>query len=225
MIAGVIFDLDGVLTATDELHAQAWAETCSRWGLSFAPDTAKLLRGVGRLAAAHIVAARCGAILSEEAIARFAEEKNERYRGLLAGLTPDAVLPDVVETIAALRTRHIPMAVASASKNARAILTRLGLIDAFDVVVDGTQITRTKPDPEVFALAAARLSLAPASCLVVEDAVSGLEAAKAIGCYTAAIGPDAHGHGADRDIVRIDGIFELLDDINHTEDKTCCIRN
>lgn len=222
MIKGVIFDLDGVLTATDGLHARAWALACAKWRLPFQPETASLLRGVGRLEAARIVVARSGIPLLEEALRRFAENKNDIYCELLRGLTPADLLPRVPETLAALRARSLPLAVASASKNAQTILGRIGLADSFDAVVDGTQITKTKPDPEVFQKAADRLMLPPRSCLVVEDAVSGLQAAKAIGCYTAAIGGDAHRYGADCDIERIDGILKLIDMVNQREKTTCC---
>lgn len=225
MIQGVIFDLDGVLTATDGLHTRAWAETCSRWGMAFHSETAPLLRGVGRNEAARIVVSRSGKELSNNALEWFAEDKNELYCSLLSRLTPADVLPQVPETLAAVRARGIGMAVASASKNARLILERIGLAAAFDAIVDGTQITKIKPDPEVFLRAADALSLPPCWCLVVEDAVSGLQAARAIGCRTAAIGSDAHGHGADCDIERIDDILRLVDRNHQWENLTCCTSN
>ena len=113
------------------------------------------------------------------------------------------------ETIAALDTKKIRTAVASASKNARQILRRIGLEGRFTAVVDGTMITRSKPDPEVFDLAAKALGLLPAECLVVEDAASGVEAAKRSGAQAAAIGPDAKGAGAELEIERITDILSL----------------
>lgn len=209
MLKGVLFDLDGVLTATDRLHTRAWRETCERWNIPFSAETAPLLRGVGRQDCVQLILARAGMELSQTERTAFAEEKNELYRTLLDELSERDVLPGVEETIAALDARGILTAVASASKNAPQILRRIGLEGRFTAVVDGTMITRSKPDPEVFDLAAKLLGLLPEECLVVEDAASGVEAAKRSGAMAAAIGPDAKGAGAELEIERITDILSL----------------
>ncbi|HWQ06986.1 MAG TPA: beta-phosphoglucomutase [Feifaniaceae bacterium] len=209
MLKGVLFDLDGVLTATDTLHSRAWKATCERWKIPFAGETAPLLRGIGRLDCVRLILHRAGMSLSEPDCLAFAEEKNRRYLVLLDELSTKDVLPGVEETIAALDARGILTAVASASKNAPLILRRIGLEGRLTAVVDGTMITRTKPDPEVFDLAAKALGLLPKECLVVEDAPSGIAAAKRSGAQAAAIGPDAKGSGADIEIERITDILSL----------------
>ena len=105
-----------------------------------------------------------------------AERKNTYYRELLRGLSPDDILPGVIDIIKALKDRSVKIAIGSSSKNARAILRAVGLEDEFDTITDGNHITRSKPDPEVFRIAAMRLGIAPEECLVVEDAEAGVEA-------------------------------------------------
>ena len=124
----------------------------------------------------------------------YADWKNEYYRELLAQMSPADLSQEVRSTLDALRARGLKLAVGSSSKNAKFILQRIGLSDYFDAVSDGTNISRSKPDPEVFLKAAEYLGLAPSDCLVVEDAVSGVEAAHAGGMKAAAVG-DAAGRG------------------------------
>ena len=124
----------------------------------------------------------------------YADWKNEYYRKLLAQMSPADLSQEVRSTLDALRARGLKLAVGSSSKNAKFILQRIGLSDYFDAVSDGTNISRSKPDPEVFLKAAEYLGLAPSDCLVVEDAVSGVEAAHAGGMKAATVG-DAAGRG------------------------------
>ena len=147
-----------------------------------------------------------GNTLSEDEKLRLAEEKNERYRALLKNLTHSDLAPGAEETLAALRAAGVKLAVGSSSKNAVFILERLGARELFDAVCDGTMLTRSKPDPEVFLKAAEMLGTSPRRCLVVEDAAAGLEAARSGGMDCAIIG------GADMPFepeYRIDGLGEL----------------
>ena len=158
----VIFDLDGVLVRTDQAHDKAWRALAVRLGIPFDGRAAARLRGVSRMEALDIVLEGCGRSFTPAEKEALAAEKNERYRALIAEMTPADVAPDTTVTLKALRERGLLLAVASSSKNARFILERTGLTPYFHAVVDGTQIARSKPDPEVF-LKAAQAFPAPPS--------------------------------------------------------------
>ena len=155
----VIFDLDGVLVRTDQAHDKAWRALAGRLGIPFAGRAAARLRGVSRMEALDIVLEGCGRSFTPAEKEALAAEKNERYRALIAEMTPADVAPDTTVTLKALRERGLLLAVASSSKNARFILERTGLTPYFHAVVDGTQIARSKPDPEVFLKAAQALGV------------------------------------------------------------------
>ncbi len=185
---GVIFDLDGVLVSTDEYHYRAWKKLTDREGIYFDRRINDRLRGVSRRESLEIILEASSRAYTEEEKLRMAEEKNDMYRRLLRKLTRDDILPGVLNVLEKLRNRGARLAVGSSSKNAPMILERIGLADCFDAVVDGNQISRTKPDPEVFLLAAERLNLPPLQCSVVEDAVPGILAAAAAGMTPIAVG-------------------------------------
>ena len=132
-----------------------------------------------------------GPALSQEEKEALAEEKNNYYKEELKSMTPDDVTGEVRETLAALKAAGIKVAIGSSSKNTKFILKQVGLDDVFDAVSDGTNITKSKPDPEVFLKAAEYIGLPPEECLVVEDAVAGIEAAKCGGMKAAGIGDAA----------------------------------
>lgn len=209
-IQGVIFDLDGVLTATDKLHTKAWEDTCRRWGISFSTDTGEMLRGVSRGESVQIILDKAGYTLPKEEQETFAHQKNEYYVHSLALLSEKDVLPGVHDTINRLKQENILIAVASSSKNARRILAQIRLEGEFPVIIEGTQIQKSKPDPEVFQKAADALHLPPEACLVVEDAISGIEAARCLGCRTAGLGKEGKESFADYKIDRVDEILALL---------------
>lgn len=188
-IKGVIFDLDGVIVFTDKFHYQAWKKMADGMGIYFDEEINNRLRGVSRMASLEIILERYeGEPLSQEQKDALAEQKNNMYRELLATMTPDDVEEDVRNTLAELRRRGYKLAVGSSSKNAKFILERVNLTDAFDKISDGTNITRSKPDPEVFLKAAEFIGQNPENCLVVEDAEAGIDAGNAGGMKTAAIG-------------------------------------
>ena len=137
-----------------------------------------------------------------------AAQKNETYRALLEKMTPESVDPGVRETLRQLRERGYLLAVGSSSRNAKTILSRTGLADAFDAVSDGTNITRSKPDPEVFLKAAEFLRVKPEQCAVVEDAHSGIDAAVAAGMLPVGIGDAAN---YEKSVYQIQTIFALLE--------------
>lgn len=187
-VRGVIFDLDGVLVSTDEFHYQAWAEMAGREGIPFTREDNHRLRGVARMASLEIILERATRPYTMGEKSMLAETKNARYRELLATLTPNDILPGARELLIQLRSRGVKTAVGSSSRNAREIISRLKLGPLLDEVVDGTDISRSKPDPEVFVLAAKRLGLSPAECVVVEDAESGVEAGIRGGFRVLAVG-------------------------------------
>ena len=200
----VIFDLDGVLVRTDQAHDKAWRALAVRLGIPFDGRAAARLRGVSRMEALDIVLEGCGRSFTPA-------EKEARYRALIAEMTPADVAPDTTVTLKALRERGLLLAVASSSKNARFILERTGLTPYFHAVVDGTQIARSKPDPEVFLKAAQALGVSPAEALVVEDAAAGVRAARCGGFSSAALGPAAAAEGlADHEIRSLPELLELV---------------
>ncbi len=185
---GIIFDLDGVICSTDRYHYLAWKALADRLGIYFDETINNRLRGVSRMASLEIVLENSPVSYSEEEKAAFAEEKNNLYRELLKNMSPADLAPEVRETMDALRARGLKLGIGSSSKNTKFILSQIGLGNYFDRISDGTNITRSKPDPEVFLKAAEYLELDPERCLVVEDAKAGVQAAAAAGMDSAAIG-------------------------------------
>ena len=207
-VKNIIFDLDGVLVFTDRYHYQAWKRMADRLGVYFDETINNRLRGVSRMDSLEIILERyAGPALTTEEKLALAEEKNGYYRELLQQMTPDSVTLQVRQTLAELRRRGYRLAIGSSSKNAKTILERVGLLDAFDAISDGTGITRSKPDPEVFLKAAEFLGVEPEQCAVVEDAYAGIDAARAAGMTAVGIGGAAACARAD---YRISALEELL---------------
>ena len=206
-LQGILFDLDGVLCSTDEYHYRAWKELADSISVSFDRTVNERLRGISRMDSLEIILEKSAKTYTPEEKLALADRKNARYRELLQNLSPKDTDPDVVSTLLALKKRGLLLCVASSSKNARFILDRLALTSYFDGVCDGTQITRAKPDPEVFLLAANKLGLPAADCLVVEDAQAGIQAAQAGGMDAASVGPAAEqGIGT----YQLETIYDLL---------------
>ena len=196
LFQAVIFDLDGVICSTDEYHYRAWKALADELEIPFDRETNNRLRGVSRMASLEIVLEGYQkAPLTEGEKQALADKKNALYRESLKAMSPADLSGEVKETLDTLRSRGLKLAIGSSSKNAPFILRQIGLEDYFDAVSDGNNISRSKPDPEVFLKAAAMLGLPPTGCLVVEDAVSGAEAGHAGGMKGACVG-DAAAHGA-----------------------------
>lgn len=207
----VIFDLDGVLVFTDHYHYLAWKKLADRLGIYFDENINNRLRGVSRMASLEIILERdTGRELSLKEKTALAEEKNGYYRELLRQMTPDSVAPQVRETLSRLRGRGYRLAVGSSSKNTRTILERTNLLDAFDAVSDGNNITRSKPDPEVFLKAAQFLGVCPQACAVVEDARAGIDAALAGGMLAVGIGEAAQYAKTQKPIHDFEELLELF---------------
>ena len=186
--AGIIFDLDGVLCSTDEYHYRAWKMLADHLQLPFDRQVNQRLRGVSRMESLEIILEKSGQKYSNEEKQRLTEEKNENYRRLLNGMSTAELSAEVIDTLEQLRAQKIKLAVGSSSRNAPLILQKLELNSFFDAVVDGNDIIRSKPSPEVFLKAAERLKLPPSQCLVVEDAEAGVQAAAAGGFDCAVLG-------------------------------------
>lgn len=195
-IKAIIFDLDGVICSTDQYHYLAWKKLADRLGIYFDERVNQKLRGVSRMESLEIILGERSGEFSEMEKMALAEEKNHIYREYLSSMTPDDLSEETRMTLETLRSRGYLLGIGSSSKNTKQILSQLGLGDFFDAIADGTQITYSKPDPEVFLLAAEKLGVEPEEALVIEDADSGIQAAyagafRAIGIRTPENQPDS----------------------------------
>lgn len=212
-IKAVIFDLDGVIVSTDEYHYQAWKKLADTEGIYFDKDINHRLRGVSRMESLEILLKASNKQYSEEQKLELAARKNFIYRELLKNITPDDILPEVNTLLYGLRKKRIKMAIGSSSRNSKIILENIGLGSFFDAVIDGNMIKKSKPDPEVFVKASAKLRIPVKQCLVIEDAVSGISAALAAGMKVVAVGygaEDKRAHKAIKDLSAIT-VEEILD--------------
>ncbi len=187
-IQAVIFDLDGVIVSTDNSHYLAWKRMADEEGIPFDRAINERLRGVSRMASLEIILEKATKTYTEDQKIAMATRKNQYYVELIQALTEADRLPGATDVLDTLKADGIKIAVGSSSKNTPVILRQIGLTDRFDAVADGNQITRSKPDPEVFLLAAKLVGVAPDRCLVVEDADSGIEAALAGGMRALGVG-------------------------------------
>lgn len=211
MIKAVIFDLDGVLVTTDELHFAAWKALAERLGISgFTRADNARQRGVSRMASLEVVLEKSDREFSDKEKSALAEEKNDIYVKSLSALSRADVLPGVFEFIDYIKSKGIKAAVGSASKNTPLILEKTGLAEKFDAVSCGLDTTRSKPDPEVFLIAAQRLGIDPCGCAVIEDSAAGIEAAKAGGMYAVAVGAAEHDPKADISIGSLESLYKAL---------------
>jgi beta-phosphoglucomutase len=206
-MSAVIFDLDGVIVSTDELHYKAWKQMADKEGIPFNETINHRLRGVSRRESLEIILERSSRSYTEDEKVALMTFKNDLYKASLSSLDNESILPNVMTVLDELQRRHIPIAIGSSSRNAVPILTNLGLLERFDAVADGTDIKQSKPDPEVFLVAAKKLNIAPSECIVVEDAISGIEAAKRANMIAVAVGDATASELAD---YRLNDILELL---------------
>ncbi|MCM1031290.1 MAG: beta-phosphoglucomutase [Oscillibacter sp.] len=185
---GCIFDLDGVIVDTAKYHYLAWKKIADEFGFEFTLKDNERLKGVSRMASLDILLGIGGITLSEEEKLKVADRKNKIYLEYILKMTPEEVLPGVKEFLTALHGAGIKVSLGSASKNAKTILRQVGIEELFDAIADGTNVSKAKPDPEVFLKGAELLGLAPADCLVFEDAVAGVEAAHRGGMKCVGVG-------------------------------------
>ena len=192
-LQGFIFDLDGVLTDTAEYHFRAWQKLAKEEGIPFTRQDNEALRGVPRRESLMLVLN--GRSYPEEKIQQMLVRKNDDYLDFIRQITPADLLPGAKELLLELRQAGLKAAVGSSSKNAPEVIARLEIGNLLDAIADGYSVTRAKPAPDLFLYAAARLELPPESCVVVEDAAAGVDAAIAGGFHTIGLGPqDRVGH-------------------------------
>lgn len=193
MIKAVIFDLDGVLTDTAVYHYQSWKAIASNFNYDLSEHDNEKLKGVSRADSLRYIIEWASASVSSDQIPALLKEKNDHYLRLINDLSQSDILPGVLDFLNLLESNQCIKAVGSSSKNAPFILEKLGLAHRFAAVIDGNGVKNTKPDPEVFLNAAEKLEVNPVNCLVVEDAPSGIQAAKAAGMKVIGVGLDLQG--------------------------------
>ncbi|TDT68057.1 beta-phosphoglucomutase [Hypnocyclicus thermotrophus] len=206
-----IFDLDGVITDTAEYHYLAWKELCDDKGLLFNREVNEKLRGVSRLDSIKIIMEyNKKDDVSEIELIEWATEKNERYKQLIQKVTPNDLIEGITEIFNRLKNKNIKIALGSASKNAKAVIKNLGIEEIFDFIGDGYSVDKSKPAPDLFLYVAKNLNISPGKCVVVEDALAGIEAAKSAGMLGVAIGKK-------EDFKKADFVYNKIKDINLDE--------
>lgn len=183
-----LFDLDGVIIDTAKYHYLAWRELATELGFVFTEQDNERLKGVSRMRSLDILLEVGGLVFSNDKKLQLASQKNAHYLELVMRMPPEEVLPGAVDFVQACKKKGLNVGIASASKNAPAILQHMQLSSLFDIVVDGNMVSHTKPNPEVFLIGAKLLSVLPRSCVVFEDAAAGGEAAHRAGMFCVGIG-------------------------------------
>ena len=205
----VLFDLDGVLVSTDELHYVAWSKIAQTEGIPFDRTVNDRLRGVSRRESVEILLQASEKPYSEFQKECLATAKNALYQLSLDTLSPADLIPGAVTMLEQLRARGVKTAIGSSSKNTRFILDKLQITQLFDAISDGNGLQHSKPDPEVFLRAADLVATPPRDCLVVEDAISGFQAAAAANMDAAAIGPNTDSPLARYHLTSLADLLEL----------------
>ena len=205
-----IFDLDGVIVDTAKYHYLAWQKIANELNIEFTLEHNELLKGVSRVRSLDIILELGKIEASQEDKNRWLFQKNEYYLSYLVEMDQSEILPGVFTILKFLKENNQPIALGSASKNARPILEKTGLLSYFDAIVDGNDVTNAKPDPEVFLIAAKLLETKPEDAIVFEDSVAGIQAANIGNMTSIGIGEAAILHEAKyifRDFTEIDTRF------------------
>jgi len=196
-IKACIFDLDGVIVDTAKYHYQSWRRLANELGFDFTEAQNEQLKGVSRMDSLAIILGIGDKTLTEEEKQHFAAKKNDWYVAFVDEMGKEELLPGTVEFLEELKAAKIKIALGSASKNAMKILDRVDITHYFDAVIDGTKTTKGKPDPQVFEMGAASLRVSAQHCVVFEDALKGVEAAKNGNMYCVGVGEEDVLHQAD----------------------------
>ncbi len=215
MHKGFIFDLDGVIVDTAKFHYLAWRKLANNFGFDITEDQNEQLKGISRVKSLEIILEWGKVNLSQDEFMEQMALKNDNYLSYISTMTKKDLLPGVSNVIDYLSENNIPFALGSASKNARIILEKTGLIQKFDAVVDGNDVTKAKPNPEVFLIAASQLKLEPENCIVFEDSVAGIQAANTAEMISVGIGEkdilnEADFIFSDFNEIKIDFINQLI---------------
>ena len=207
---GYIFDLDGVIVDTAKYHFLAWKKLANSIGIDFSQEQNEQLKGVSRVRSLEKILAWGNKTISAAHFTRLMTSKNDDYLLHVHEMSESEILPDVIKILNFLGDESQPVALGSASKNARLILNKVNLIDKFEAIVDGTNVSKAKPDPEVFLIAAKQLEMPPEDCIVFEDSVAGVQAANSANMISIGIGDAKILHEADyifRDFTEISTDF------------------
>lgn len=188
MKKGFIFDLDGVIVDTAKYHFLAWKKLANSIDIDFNEEQNEQLKGVSRVKSLEKILSWGQKTISEDLFMELMSRKNEDYLFYIDKMAENEILPDVPKILDHLQDNEQPIALGSASKNARKILRKVGLYNSFNIIVDGNDVSTAKPDPEVFLIAAKKLGLKPESCIVFEDSVAGIEAANLANMISIGIG-------------------------------------
>jgi len=197
MIKGFLFDLDGVIVDTAVFHFQAWRRCAQKLGGDFTEAQNEELKGVSRVDSLKKIIEWTGASVTADEFEALMVEKNEWYLELVQELSAADGLPGAVAFLQHAHAQGIKIALGSASKNAPMILDKMGLTPLFDAIIDGNNVINGKPHPEVFLKGAAALGLNPEECIVFEDSIAGVQAAKTGGMSCVGIGTPETLEGAD----------------------------
>ncbi len=197
MYKGLIFDLDGVLVDTAKYHYLAWKDLAKSLGIEFTKEDNERLKGVSRLKSFQIILEIGGLNMPLEEQEIYCTKKNAQYVKYIETLSKEDCLPGAYDFVANARKKGYKIALGSASKNAKFIIDKLELTPLFDAVVDGTSVSKAKPDPEVFIKGAELMEVDKRHCIVFEDAVAGIEAAHGAGMLAVGIGNKAQLPDAD----------------------------
>ncbi len=188
MIKAVIFDMDGVIVSTDELHFLSWERVSLEENIYFDRQINNKLLGVTRMDSVEIVLQQANRLYSKEEKENIAKRKNKYFLEMIEDFTKASILPGVEDNLLLLKQKGIKIALGTSSRNAEVILRKVGLRKYFDAISDGNHVHKSKPDPEVFLYAATLLNVPPEQCLVIEDSEVGIKAAKVAGMKTISVG-------------------------------------
>ncbi|MEY8850102.1 beta-phosphoglucomutase [Psychroserpens sp. XS_ASV72] len=194
---GFIFDLDGVIVDTAKYHFLAWKKLANSIGVDFTETQNEQLKGVSRVRSLEKILDWGNKTLTEEEFSQLMAKKNEDYLSYINKMDASEILPNVSKVLDYLIEQQQPIALGSASKNAKPILEKVDLLSAFDAIVDGNDVSKAKPDPEVFLIGAKLLNVKPEDCIVFEDSVAGIQAANVANMISIGIGDHDILHEAD----------------------------
>ncbi len=196
LVKAAIFDLDGVIVDTAKYHYLAWKRLAQEFSINLTHEDNEKLKGVSRMDSLDIILAMGNVSLSQQEKEKLADKKNTWFMDYVNQMSPSEILPGAKELLMALRDQGIKISLGSSSKNAKTVLRLLNIEHLFDAIADGTMITKSKPDPEIFFIAANLLQTKPEHCVVFEDAEAGVEAALAAGMFCVGIGSYTSLHKA-----------------------------
>lgn len=210
-IQACLFDLDGVIVDTAKYHFKAWKRLCNDLGFDLTENENEELKGISRIESMEILLRNGGVSLSQNEKDTYLDQKNKWYLEYVDTMDKSEILPGVLPFLTSVKKSGRKIALGSASKNAMHILEKIGIVDYFDAIIDGTKVTRGKPDPQTFLLGAKATNTPPENCVVFEDAAAGIEAAKAGGMYAVGVGDPNILNLADRVIPGFEDVdVELL---------------